>query len=287
MLIALAAPAAACGGEAAVVENPFAADTTVAPNTAAPTTTVAVTTSAAPTETTTTVVVAEPRLVEIVDEAPPWEDVTLLTEDEIELNAKFWAGGSTGVIVGHDFDITTIGSGGERPPQSSDNVLPWAATLASEGLTVLSPDFRGHGLSAGELDVPNSTRDLKAAFGFLRDRGVARVVMVGFVGSGTSAVVLDAMDDDLDFSGIALLFSPPQDHGLDANAVLPDLETPAWFVGYNPAQSASWAVRMSNAALNSYGFWKIEQIPTGLQFIDVFGPELAGRLMDFIDDVTA
>ncbi len=257
----------------------------------APTTSVATSSDTPPpadgTEpTTSTVAPVEPRRVDIVAEAPPWEDVTITTEDRVNLNAKYWAGGGTGVLMGHDFDVTTIGSGGERPLQSSDNVLPWAATLATQGLTVLSLDFRGHGLSAGELDVPNSTLDLRAGHSWLQARGVEHVVMVGWVGSGTSAVVLDATDDTVDFAGIALMFSPPQDHGLDANAVLPDLETPAWFVGYNPAQSASWAVRMSTAAQNSYGFLKLEQVPTGLQFIDVFGPELVGRMMDFIEDVT-
>jgi hypothetical protein len=107
--------------------------------------------------------------------------------------------------------------------------------------------------------------------------------MVGWVGSGTTAVVLDASDEDVSFDGITMLFSPPQDHGMNADAALSDLETSIFFVGSNAGTSASWSRRMEAKALNSQGAFVFDRTPTGLQFSDVFGPEFIGRILDFVD----
>ena len=72
---------------------------------------------------------------------------------------------------------------------------------------------------------------------------------------------------------------------MDANTVLPELETPTFFIGSNAGTSASWARRMSNRAANSAGAFVFERVPTGLQFSDVFGPEFVGRILDFADSV--
>jgi hypothetical protein len=109
--------------------------------------------------------------------------------------------------------------------------------------------------------------------------------MIGWVGSGTTAVVLDASEEDLSFDGITMLFSPPQDHGMNADAALSELETPIFFVGSNAGTSASWSRRMSAKALNSQGAFVFDRTPTGLQFNDVFGPEFVGRILDFVDGV--
>lgn len=214
-----------------------------------------------------------------------WEDVTITTEDDIELHGKFWEGGELAVLVGHDFDNPTPGAAGQRPPQSSDVLLPYTAAIAREGYTTLAFDFRGHGQSAGEYDVRASQLDLAAAYAWLEERGYERIVMIGWAGSGTSAVVLDAEHEDIAFAGIAMLFSPPQDTGLDASRVLSQLEIPMLFVGSNAGQSASWAKRHEAKANDSRGVVVFERVPSGLSFIDVFGGELAGRIVGFVESV--
>jgi alpha/beta superfamily hydrolase len=257
--------------------------TTTTASSGVATTQAAATTVVEPTAPTETTEAPFTRLPEMVAEAPQWEDVTFTTEDDVELYARFWPGGSTALLVGHDYSVTTTGAFGQRPDQSSESLLPFTGTFAAEGYTVLSPDFRGHGQSGGDFEPQAGVVDLAAAYAFLADRGYETIVMVGWVGAGTTAVVLDAGADSIAFDGIAMLFSPPQDHGLDANAVLADLDAPTFFIGSNAGTSASWARRMSNKATNSVGAFVFERVPTGLQFIDVFGSEFVGRILDFAD----
>ena len=266
---------ASCNSDEPASTTTQAADTTEAATTEAPTTTEPTETTAAPFT----------RLVDLVAEPPAWEEVTITTEDGVDLYARYWPGGPTALLVGHDYSVTTAGAYGQRPDQSSEVFIQFTGTFAREGYTVLSPDFRGHGQSGGEFRPQDGVIDLKAAYEFLVAEGYEKVVMVGWIGAGTTAVVLDAGDDQVTFDGVALLFSPPQDHGMDANAVLEDLEAPTFFVAINSGTTASWARRMSNKATNSVGAFVFENVPTGLTFTDVFGPEFVGRILDFADSV--
>jgi len=82
-----------------------------------------------------------------------------------------------------------------------------------------------------------------------------------------------------------LLFSPPQDTGLDADRSLPDIDALTLFIGSNAGRSGSFSKRMEAKASNSFGSFNFERTPTGLQFNDVFGPELAGRIVAFVEAV--
>jgi len=105
--------------------------------------------------------------------------------------------------------------------------------------------------------------------------------------SADQSVVLDADDTAVDFSAIAFMFSPPQETGLDATDAIPVVETPMWFVGINTGPTARWARSLEKTAQNSYGAHVFEGVPTGLTFMDVYGSELARRLLDFLDTATA
>lgn len=268
----LAASCAADAGTAPTTSQPYAGQSTTIPQgTASP-------------ETTTSAPFT--RLVAYVATPPVWQDVTITTEDGVDLYARFWPGGDTALLVGHDYSVTTVGATGARPPQSSETMLPEAGTFAAEGYTVLSPDFRGHGASGGEFAPQQGTVDLAAAYRFLVDHGYDKIVMVGWVGSGTTAVALDAASDDVSFAGIAMVFSPPQDHGIDANAALGELATPIFFIGGQAGPTASWAKRMAAKAMSPFGTYIFDNVPSGFQFFDVYGPELIGRILDFADSVT-
>lgn len=281
-LAALAVAAASCGltSSSTAVEGITITTTSGAAATSSnvattiPSTTLAATITAAP----------APEL-DLTIEPSGWEDVRITAEDGIDLYARYWDGGDRAVLFGHDFDNPTPGSAGQRAPQSSESILAFSAAIAREGYTVLSMDYRGHGQSEGEYDVRASQLDLAAAYRWLADQGHDEVVMVGFAGSGTAAVVLDAESDDIDFAGIAMLFSPPQDTGLDANAVLPAIEAPMFFVGSEAGQSASWANRLEAKATNSSGVFIFDRVPSGVTFFDVFGAELAGRIAQFIASI--
>lgn len=250
------------------------------------------TTSEAPEDTTTTsagpTTTVFDRFVEILAEPPPFEEVAITTEDDIDLYAKFWSGtADVAVLFGHDFDNPTPGALGQRAAQSSDAVIQFSGLVADAGWTVLSPDFRGHGQSAGEYDVRASQVDLKAAYNWLVDAGYTSIIMMGWVGSGTAASVLDSSDEEVNFSGMAMIFAPLQDTGLDAQRTIGDLNIPTYFIGIDTGPSARAAKFLERAAADPLGITIFEGVPSGLQFIDVYGPEMAGRLLQFLDDATA
>lgn len=242
------------------------------------------TTTEAPDADTTTTTMFN-RLVPIPDEPPPFEEVTITTEDGVDIYAKYWAGGPTAVIFTHEYDAAQVGSGGQRPQQSSDTVLTWTSVLAANGHTVLSPDWRGHGQSDGEYNVKESQLDVKAAYEYLVGEGHQHIVMLAMAGSGPVVTDLIGSDPAIQAAGLGLLWSPPQETGFDATRSLPDVETPVWIIGYDSPRLARWPKLLEAKVVNHYGTYVFSQIPTGLQFIDVYGEEFAGRLLDFVESV--
>lgn len=240
-------------------------------------------TTLAPTTTATT----QPPLrdIDVSLEPPPFEEVSVTTDDGVTLGARLWRGSDIAVVVAHDFDNLSTPSSGQRAPRSGEQLLWLSGTLAREGYTVLSPDFRGHGLSGGELDKNTGSVDMKAAYEWLVDEGANDVVVVGWVGAGTVAVVLDQEDEAVDFSGIAMMFSPPQEAGHNAQAVIGDLATPTINFGINPGTSPRFAKLLSDAAGASLGYHNYDAVPTGLTFVDVHGVDIMSRLLDFIEAV--
>lgn len=247
----------------------------------------ATTTSTAASLTTTTTTAAPLPLIDVGLEPPPFEEVAIATDDGVELGARLWRGTDVAILVGHDFGNTTSGAFGPRGEQSGDTVLWLSGALAREGYSVLSPDFRGHGLSEGEIDKREGSTDLRAAYRWLQEQGARKVVVVGWIGAGTVAAHLDATDDTVDFSGIMLLFSPLQEIGHDAQSVIGGLDTPTYAIGIDTGTSARFAKLLSEQAGNSLGYHVFDRFPSGLTFQDVYGAELAGRIVDFIDAVSA
>lgn len=65
------------------------------------------------------------------------------------------------------------------------------------------------------------------------------------------------------------------------------IRRPLLFVGSNAGPSAGWSRRMANEALDSRGVHVFERTSSGLQFIDVFGGELAGRMAAFFTEAAS
>lgn len=279
-VMAMALVAAACG----TTSSSPALDTIVITTTSQPATTLTTRAGTEGTGATTTTAAGVTEL-DLSVEPAGWADVTVTTEDGIDLYARHWPGNEVAVLVTHDFDNPTPGSAGQRAAQSSEVLLPYTAALARQGYTVLSPDFRGHGLSGGEYDVRASQLDLAALYAWLEAEGHDTIVLIGWAGSATAGVVLDAARDDIAFDGIAMLFSPPQDTGLDAGAVIGEIDAATLFIASNAGQSASWAKRLEAKAVNSLGVFVFERVPSGVTFFDLFGGELAGRIADFVASV--
>ena len=74
-------------------------------------------------------------------------------------------------------------------PTDQRSWTPFARRLAEDhGYVVLTFDFRGYGESGGDTIIPDLDRDVRAALGFLRRNGVARVVLMGASMGGTASL---------------------------------------------------------------------------------------------------
>ncbi len=244
------------------------------------------TTTTSPYSTTTTTTTIPVRLVPLLEEPPPFEEVTLTTEDGLELYAKYWAGGPVAVLAGHDFHTASDAADGVDP-QDSDSIIWWSGVLADAGYAVLSPDYRGHGQSPENPSIKNSPVDLKAAYDFLVAEGFQTIVMAGMVGSGTAGVVLDAEDPDVEFAGIAMIWSAPQEIGLDAQRVLYGIDAPIYLVSFENPRLERWSKLMAAEIDNLYDLVIFVPAPDGVNWVDVYGEEFVGRLLDFVDHVAS
>jgi len=235
-------------------------------------------------ETTTTTVFGRP--VAAPTEAPPFEEVTITSEDGVDLYAQFWEGGDIAVVYTHKYDAAAAGGGGVRPPQSSATVAPSTWALAEHSLTVLAIDFRGHGLSEGTYNVKESQLDMRAAYRFLTDRGFTTIVGMAFGGSAPVMADLSAKDPDFDLAGLGMLFTPLAETGFDGKTALSALDEPVWLVGIDVGSFGGVTKRLEPSVQNLYDRTIFPPVPSGLQFADVYGPEYLGRQLDFIEAVT-
>ena len=103
------------------------------------------------------------------------QPVKFATEDRITLSGQvFNGGGDMAVILSHAF------------PTDQRSWTAFARMLAEDhGYVVLTFDFRGYGDSGGDTIIPDIDRDVRAALGFIRRSGVARVVLIGASMGGT------------------------------------------------------------------------------------------------------
>lgn len=233
--------------------------------------------------TTTTTVFA--RLVEQATEAPPFEVVTITTEDGEEIYGEFFAGGDVAVLYTHEYNAAATDSSSPRPPQSSASLSASTWTLAENGVTVLAIDFRGHGNSSGSFNVKESKLDMKAAYEFLVERGYTTIVGMGFGGSAPVMATLAGIDPEFDLAGIGMLFTPLAETGHDAGEALLELDEPVWLVGIDAGSFGGVTKRLEPKVQNLYERFIFPRVPSGLQFADVYGAEYLGRQLDFIESV--
>ncbi|MBI4260151.1 MAG: alpha/beta fold hydrolase [Actinobacteria bacterium] len=149
------------------------------------------------------------------------EAVTFRTSDGVELDGRLFGDGAGGVVLVHGLD-------GDQ-----SDWFETAGELADRGHLVLTFDLRGYcpggeaGCSGGTRDVPQTWRDVTAAFDLLRERGARRVVIVGADIGGTAALVAAGrlaedrpVIEGQPLTGVVTLSAPATYQGL---AATPDL----------------------------------------------------------------
>lgn len=107
--------------------------------------------------------------------------ISLAAADGVRLSGLYWDPGvrDAACVVAHGF----TGAAGKP------HVRAICAVLRDRGFGVLAPDLRGHGRSAGECTAGADERhDVAGAVSWLRQRGYARVAVLGW-SMGGSAVL--------------------------------------------------------------------------------------------------
>ncbi len=154
------------------------------------------------------------RLMPRRDPRRPYEELRVMTADGLRLAARRIPGGDRGAVIVAHPAIT-----GQRYSPLVD-----LAEMLAEHFDVYTFDFRGHGRSAGwlELDLGGPLEDLRSMVTRVREHGYSWVGVVGFSLGGMAAFLYAATYDGLD--AVVTVGAPP---------LLPDIERyrrilPAW-----------------------------------------------------------
>ncbi len=231
-------------------------------------------------ETTTTEPFTQPFTpLPLAGEQPEVEQVTITTSDDIDLNVEYYKRGPTAIIYTHHIATTRSG------PFDLTSNAPYTWTLANQGYTVLAPDLRGHGLSEGDIHVNRTKQDMTALHQFLVDEGFETIVSFNIWGSAPMAVNAQVTDETIDFDGMALLFTPLARNGNDLVTDLPNVEVPVWIVQSDFGSSGGIPNRLAPYTPNLWEAFVFPTVPSGLQFIDIYGEEFAGRMVAFLEHI--
>ena len=118
-------------------------------------------------------------------------DSAIRTSDGVSLVARHWDTGlrDLGCVIAHGF------TGSSRSPE----IETICRGLAEAGAGALSIDFRGHGRSGGRSTVgAEEIHDVAAAVAWLRARGYARVVTIGWSMGGSAVLRHAGLGGDTD-----------------------------------------------------------------------------------------
>lgn len=147
--------------------------------------------------------------------AAPEEAVSFATEDGVTIHGHLFGTGETAVILSH------------MRPNDQRAWFDFARELAAQGFAALTYDFRGYGETGGDMQLGLIDRDLTAALAFMEEQGLTRIYLVGASMGGTASLIVAARED---VAGVVAISAPVEFEGLDAEAVVADIEEPKLFV---------------------------------------------------------
>ena len=126
------------------------------------------------------------------------EQVSLTTADNVKLAGALYVSDQSAiaVVLAHQ----RIGAANQTTWQ------PFAQSIAEQGYSALTFDFRGFGQSSGSVKTASDlVTDMETALSFLHDRGYQRVVCVGASQGGTTCLQVAAEGMVV---GVATISSP-------------------------------------------------------------------------------
>lgn len=129
------------------------------------------------------------------------EDVAFESTDGITLCGRHYGNGAVTVVLAH------------MRPSDQESWTPLAETLADEGYSAFTFNFRGYEPSGGDKEIGLIDLDLGGALDYLATLGVKRPVLVGASMGGTAAVKVAA---NRDVAGVIAYSAPKDIEGLSA-----------------------------------------------------------------------
>jgi alpha-beta hydrolase superfamily lysophospholipase len=167
---------------------------------------------------------------------PAAERVTFETSDGATIAGSLWAAETPSIVVFAHM------RGSNRSAWN-----PAVERVLDAGFAALAFDFRGHGESAGgDTDLGKIDLDLEAAVEYARQRGYARVFVVGASMGGTAALAVAARQE---LAGVVVMSSPEGFEGIDARAALASVREPILFIAANGDQPYRRAVEAMHQAV--------------------------------------
>lgn len=128
-------------------------------------------------------------------------DVEFESADGIPLCGRHYGNGEVTVVLAH------------MRPSDQESWAPLAETLAEEGYSAFTFNFRGYAPSGGDRELGLIDLDLGGALDYLATLGVERPVLVGASMGGTAAVKVAA---NRDVAGVIAYSAPKDIEGLSA-----------------------------------------------------------------------
>lgn len=112
-------------------------------------------------------------------------------------------------------------------PTDQTSWFPLATSLASQGFTAFTFDFRGYGESGGTREIARIDLDLSAAIRYAVGQQAEKIVLIG-ASMGATAALKVAADQPVD--GVVALSPPMVFRGLSSEKALPRISSPKLFL---------------------------------------------------------
>ena len=205
------------------------------------------------------------------DPPPPgdYTDVLFAASDGVTLHGRTFGDGPVSVVLAHMY------------PADQRSWQPFAETLADEGYTALTFDFRGYGGSGGKKEIEKIHRDVEGAVQFMRDQGAGGIFLIGASMGGTAALKVAAKER---FLGVITLSAPTEFQGLAVLEEMAEVDSPALFLAAEDDRPARHAAA---ALFSATGGQRLQEIYRGKDhgtdmLTGEFGEDVEGSLLDFL-----
>jgi alpha-beta hydrolase superfamily lysophospholipase len=162
-------------------------------------------------------------------DAPPsgnYTEARFSSTDGVALHGRLFGAGPVAVVLAHMY------------PADQRSWQPFAETLAAEGYTALTFDFRGYGNSAGKKEIAKIDQDVEGAVQYLRGRGARGIFLIGASMGGTATLKVASRQR---FLGVAALSAPTEFQGLEALSQMGKLQTPVLLIAAENDKAANKA----------------------------------------------